>query len=105
MRLGALVANVGWGYVRRGDPPAVTVIVLAVIGAIGAMLLQRYVIIVATAFGGAWTIIVEFFALSLPYTLALTLPMSVLVSTLFAFTRLASENEITALKASGVGMS
>jgi lipopolysaccharide export system permease protein len=36
--------------------------------------------------------------------LALTLPMAVLVSTLFAFTRLASENEITALKASGVGM-
>ena len=33
------------------------VIALAVVGAIGAMLLQRYVIVVATAFGGAWTMI------------------------------------------------
>lgn len=61
--LGALVAHVGWGWVRSGDPPAVTVIVLAVVGAIGAMLLQRYVIIVATAFGGAWTLIVGGLAL------------------------------------------
>jgi hypothetical protein len=61
--LGALVAHVGWGYMRTGDPPAVTVIVLAVLGAVGAMLLQRYVIIVATAFGGAWTIIVGGLAL------------------------------------------
>ena len=56
--LGALVAHVGWGYVGTGDPPAVTVIVLSIVGAIGAMLLQRYVIIVSTAFGGAWTLIV-----------------------------------------------
>ena len=61
--LGALVAHVGWGYLRTGDPPATTVIVLAILGAIGAMLLQRYVIIVATAFGGAWTIIVGGLAL------------------------------------------
>ena len=51
------------------------------------------------------SVIVQFFALSLPYTLALTLPMAVLVATLYAFSRLASENEITALKASGIGMS
>jgi hypothetical protein len=56
--LGALVAHVGWGYVRSGDPPAGLVIVLSIFGAIGAMLLQRYVIIVSTAFGGAWTVIV-----------------------------------------------
>ena len=56
--LGALVAHVGWGWVRPGDPPAAVVIVLAIFGSIGAMLLQRYVIIVATAFGGAWTVIV-----------------------------------------------
>ena len=53
--LGALLLHIGWGYVRAGDPPAIAVIVVAVIGAIGAMVLQRYVIIVATAFGGAWT--------------------------------------------------
>src|SRR5579862_2004483 len=41
--LGALIANAGWGHVRSGDPPAITVLALAVLGAIGAMLLQRYV--------------------------------------------------------------
>lgn len=49
-------------------------------------------------------VIVEFFALSIPLTIALTLPMAVLVSTLYAFSRLAAENEITALKASGVSL-
>ncbi len=56
--LGALVAHVGWGYLRPGDPPTAVVVVLAIFGSIGAMLLQRYVIVVATAFGGAWTMIV-----------------------------------------------
>jgi lipopolysaccharide export system permease protein len=41
--------------------------------------------------------------LSVPFIIAMTLPMAVLVATLYAFSRLASENEITALKASGVG--
>lgn len=49
-------------------------------------------------------VIAEFFGLSVPLTVALTLPMAVLVSTLYAFSRLAAENEITALKASGVGL-
>src|SRR4030095_1669488 len=53
--LGALVAHAVWGYIRPGDPPPAAVIVLAILGAIGAMMLQRYVIIVATAFAGAWT--------------------------------------------------
>src|SRR6185369_8685647 len=56
--LGALVAHAGWNSFRTGDPPAVAIIVLAVVGSIAAMFLQRYVIIVATAFGGAWTVIV-----------------------------------------------
>jgi hypothetical protein len=56
--LGALMAHAVWGYVRPGEPPALAVIALAILGAIAAMLLQRYVIIVATAFGGAWTMIV-----------------------------------------------
>jgi lipopolysaccharide export system permease protein len=54
--------------------------------------------------GLPWTAIAEFFALSVPFTVAMTLPMAVLISTLYAFSRLAAENEITALKASGVGM-
>jgi hypothetical protein len=56
--LGALVAHVAWSGVRTGDPPAIAVIVLSIVGSIGAMFMQRYVIIVATAFGGAWTVIV-----------------------------------------------
>jgi hypothetical protein len=56
--LGALVAHVAWSGSNHGDPPAAAVIVLSILGSIGAMFLQRYVIIVATAFGGAWTVIV-----------------------------------------------
>ncbi len=51
-----------------------------------------------------WTVILEFFVLSLPFTVAMTLPMAVLVAVLYAFSRLAAENEITALKANGVSM-
>jgi hypothetical protein len=56
--LGALVAHLAAQYFGPGDPPPIVLVVLAVLGAIAAMLLQRYVIIVATAFGGAWTVIV-----------------------------------------------
>jgi lipopolysaccharide export system permease protein len=54
--------------------------------------------------GLPWSVIGEFFMLAIPFTVAMTLPMAVLVSTLYAFSRLAAENEITALKASGVSM-
>jgi lipopolysaccharide export system permease protein len=50
------------------------------------------------------SVIGQFFVLSVPFTVAMTLPMSVLVATLYAFSRLAAENEITALKANGVSM-
>jgi lipopolysaccharide export system permease protein len=46
----------------------------------------------------------EFFLLSLPANVALTLPMSVLVAVLYTFSTMASENEIMALKASGVDL-
>jgi lipopolysaccharide export system permease protein len=52
--------------------------------------------------GLSWSVITEFLLLSIPFTVALTLPMAMLVSVLYAFSRLASENEITALKAGGV---
>ncbi len=50
------------------------------------------------------SVIAEFFLLAIPFTVAMTLPMAVLVAVLYAFSRLASESEITALKASGVSM-
>ena len=52
--------------------------------------------------GLPWKVIGQFFLLSIPFTIALTVPMSVLVAVLYAFSRLASENEVTALKANGV---
>jgi len=52
--------------------------------------------------GLPWAVIGEFFLLSIPFTVALTVPMSVLVAVLYAFSRLAAENEVTALRASGV---
>ena len=54
--------------------------------------------------GLEWTVIAEFLLLSVPFTLAMTLPMAVLVATLHAFSRFAAENEITAFKASGVSI-
>ena len=77
------------------------------LAALTSLLLLNYV---AKHFGSLvgkglpWTAIAAFFALSVPFTVAMTLPMAVLISTLYAFSRLAAENEITALKASGVGM-
>lgn len=50
------------------------------------------------------SVIAEFFLLALPFTVAMTLPMAVLVAVLYAFSRLSSESEISALKASGVSM-
>ena len=56
--MGALAAHLFWTTWRAVDPPAPAVILLSVAGAVGAMLLQRYVIIFSTAFSGAWTMII-----------------------------------------------
>ena len=75
--------------------------------ALTSLLLLNYI---AKQFGNLvgkgipWTAVAEFFLLSIPFTVALTLPMAVLVATLHAFSRLAAENEVTALKASGVSI-
>ena len=55
--LGAGAANVLWAAFDR-EPGVIAVMVLAVIGALGALALQRYVIVVTTAFAGAQTAIV-----------------------------------------------
>jgi lipopolysaccharide export system permease protein len=54
--------------------------------------------------GLPWTVIAEFILLSLPFTIAMTLPMAVLVATLHAFSRLAADSEVTAFKASGLAL-
>lgn len=55
--IGAGAAHVLWATFDR-EPGIIAVMVLAVIGALGALALQRYVIVVATAFAGAQTAIV-----------------------------------------------
>ena len=62
--LGAAVAHVAWNQFASADPPALAVIGFAILGAFGAMVLQRYVIIVGTAVGGAWTLLVGALAMA-----------------------------------------
>lgn len=50
------------------------------------------------------SVIAEVFILSVPFIVAVTLPMAVLVAVLHVFTRLAADNEITALQAGGVSV-
>jgi len=75
------------------------------LSALTSLLLLQYI---ARKFGDlvgrglSWQVITEFMLLSVPFTVAMTLPMAVLVAVLHAFSRMASENEITALKAGGI---
>jgi hypothetical protein len=55
--LGAMLANLIWAGIG-GEPHVLVVIVLAIAGALAALALQRYVIIIATSFGGAQTVVV-----------------------------------------------
>jgi hypothetical protein len=55
--MGAFIAHVLWSSLGR-EPGMIVVIVLSILGALVALWMQRYVIIVATAFGGAQTAIV-----------------------------------------------
>lgn len=60
--VGAAAVSMLWP--RGGnDPHVLLVVACAVAGAVAAMWLQRYVVIVGTAFGGAWTLIVGVMAL------------------------------------------
>ena len=54
--------------------------------------------------GLPWGVIFEVFALSIPFIVAMTLPMAVLVAVLYTFSHLAADNEVTAMKASGVSV-
>ena len=62
--LGALVTHLAWSAVKPTvDPPAILVIAVAIFGAVVAMILQRYVIVIGTAFGGGWTMLLGLGAL------------------------------------------
>lgn len=60
--LGAVIANLLFAGGGR-DPSVYIVVLFSIAGAVGATYLQRYFIIVGTAFGGAWTMIVGAMAL------------------------------------------
>ncbi len=49
-------------------------------------------------------VIVEFFALTIPFLIAMTLSMSVLVAVLFTISRMAGDHELTAMRAGGVSI-
>ncbi len=49
-------------------------------------------------------VIVEVLLLFLPFIIALTLPMAVLVAVLYGFSHLAADNEITAMRAGGISV-
>jgi hypothetical protein len=63
--IGAFVAHLIWAALGR-DPHLFIVILFAVAGALGALALQRYVIIGATSFAGAWTVIIGALTLARP---------------------------------------
>lgn len=52
--LAALALNAVW-HAFAGDPPTVVLVIVCVLGALGALSIQRYVIIFGTALGGGWT--------------------------------------------------
>ena len=60
--IGALLVNLIWTQVE-GDPHPAVVILFSVAGAVVATWLQRYVIIIGTAFAGAWTLLIGGLAL------------------------------------------
>ena len=60
--LGALALNFGWAT-RDGEPNAWLVLIACLVGALLSLAGRRYVLIVFTAFFGAWTVVVGALAL------------------------------------------
>jgi uncharacterized protein DUF4203 len=56
--MAVFILDAFWKYSQHVDPPAVPIMIASIGGAILAMVLQRYAIILATASSGAWTMIV-----------------------------------------------
>ena len=61
--LASLAVHLVWRVIG-GDPPTVLLIVMAVLGALGALSVARYVAVIGTALAGSWTMIVGGLALS-----------------------------------------
>jgi len=61
--VGAALVHFGWSM-AHSEPPFWAVMVAAILGALGALAITRYMIIVGTAFGGAWMLILGAMALT-----------------------------------------
>lgn len=57
--LAALATNLAWRALEISDaPPTFVVVLVAVLGALGALSVAKYVVIFGTALAGAWTMLV-----------------------------------------------
>ena len=61
--LGALAVNAAWSY-QGGEPNLWVMLAVCLVGALVTLALRRYVLIVGTSFGGAWTALVGGLALA-----------------------------------------
>lgn len=61
--LASLAVHMVWRVVG-GEPPIVVLVIMAVLGALGALKIARYVAVVGTALAGSWTLIVGGLALA-----------------------------------------
>lgn len=61
--VGAVVVNVQWAA-ENSEPNVWLVVGVSLVGALGALALRRYVIILGTSFGGAWSALVGGLALA-----------------------------------------
>ena len=62
--LAVLALDSGWHAVRHADPPTAVLVVVAVLGALAALSITRYVVVFGTALAGAWTTILGAMALA-----------------------------------------
>ena len=61
--LASLAVHMVWRVIG-GDPPTVLLVIMAVLGALGALKVARYVVVIGTALAGSWTLIVGGLALA-----------------------------------------
>jgi len=60
--LAAMVLHYGWRLVG-GEPPTLLLVIVCVIGALGALQIQRYMVAAGTAIAGSWTFMIGALAL------------------------------------------
>ena len=61
--LAALAITSAWHLFAHTDPPTLVLVIVSVLGALGALSIVRYVVIFGTALAGSWTLIVGALAL------------------------------------------